>query len=61
MMREHRSVSETPFQDQQNREQKCFKRPYIPPKIIHEIELELRAGSPVPEFDDLLDLDKPGP
>ena len=37
------------------------RKPYIPPRVIHEIELEVRAGSPVPEFDDLLDLDKPGP
>ena len=37
------------------------RKPYIPPRVIHEIELEVRAGSPVPEFDDLLDLGKPGP
>lgn len=60
-MRKYRSVSETASQNQQNIEQKGIKKPYTPPKIIHEIELELRAGSPVPEFDDLLDLDKPGP
>jgi hypothetical protein len=37
------------------------RKPYVPPRVIHEIELEVRAGSPVPEFDDLLDLGKPGP
>lgn len=27
---------------------KCPKKPYIKPKIIHELELETRAGSPIP-------------
>ena len=60
-MRKYRSVSKITAHNQLNREQKGCKKLYTPPRVIHEIELELRAGSPVPEFDDLLDLDKPGP
>ena len=34
------------------------RKPYSPPRVIHELELEIRAGSTVPDFDPW-DLDLP--
>lgn len=31
------------------------RKPYTKPKIIHELELEIHAGSPIPSFEDPLD------
>lgn len=38
-------------------EEKAKKEPktYRKPEIIHELELEIRAGSPIPDFNDPLD------
>lgn len=42
---------------EKQKENKTQKQPkkYIKPEILHELELEIRAGSPVPGNDDLLD------
>jgi hypothetical protein len=42
---------------EKQKEEKTQKQPkkYIKPEILHELELEIRAGSPVPGNDDLLD------
>ncbi len=43
--------------NEKQKEDKNQKQPkkYLKPEIIHELELEIRAGSPIPENDDLLD------
>ena len=37
--------------DRQNPTNSDSRKPYSPPRVIHELELEIRAGSPVSIFE----------